>query len=154
ETASFASRILPSRSQTKTGSGAFAMMMSAASVGLAARSTTGDRVSDMALPSGRPIGSFARPGLLGSLQIVQNGVAVVDPVVTYRLRWVFAGCAVSARASALPEAIAMADAYAQAGGGSRRSVWGISVRLVGARRSIESGRYRMNICRAERNTRT
>src|SRR5262245_55198670 len=93
ETAPFASRILPSRSQTKTGSGAFAMMMSAASVGLAARFTTGDRVSDMALLSGRPIGSFARPGLLGSLQIVQNGVAVVDPVVTYRLRWVFAGCA-------------------------------------------------------------
>src|SRR5881409_3064948 len=46
ETASFASRILPSRSHMKTGSGAFAMMMSAARVDLMVRSTAEERASD------------------------------------------------------------------------------------------------------------
>src|SRR5215831_8182706 len=63
ETASFASRILPSRSQTKTGSGAFAMMMSAASGGLTVRSAAEDRTSGMP-------------------PIVQTGGSAVHQVVT------------------------------------------------------------------------
>src|SRR5205823_10878836 len=101
DTASFASRILPSRSQTKTGSGAFAMMRSAASVALAVRSAGGERASAIPCPFCRhcaaephpPTGARHPPGGDGAGTIVRIGRLAVYQVITVKGHRGIAGAA-------------------------------------------------------------